>query len=81
MEVRKKFQSPFETAKEKGLKSEKDKVDIETDWDSPKVDTFFSSCCPDAFTTHPLAEKAHVYGSSLRKKEIVFHFDRDLEDK
>ncbi len=66
MEIEKIFENPFKTVKEKGLKSERDIVPIKINWDSPKGDTFFGRRCPDAFKTHPLAIKAHTYGSSLR---------------
>ena len=66
MECRIEFRSPFETAKEAGLVSKKEDVNLETDRDSPKSELFLDSVLENLFETHPAAIKSHIYGSSLK---------------
>lgn len=66
MECRIEFRSPFETAKEAGLVSKKENVNLETDWNSPKFEFFLNSVPESFFKTHPAAVKSHTYGSSLK---------------
>ena len=66
MECRIEFRSPFETAKEAGLVSKKENVNLEIDWDSPKFELFLDSVSEIYFKTHPAAIKSHIYGSSLK---------------
>lgn len=61
--------SPYEEAKKAGLVSIKDKSrsNMFDRWNRKEADTcFWPKCPPGMFDAHPLAKKAHVYGSSLK---------------
>ena len=59
--------SPYEKARKAGLKSVKDRRNIKTDRCIKTGEYFWDTSGPrDAFDAHPLARKAHVYGSSLK---------------
>lgn len=64
--------SPYEIAKQAGVKSVKAKKTSKTNDrrthknHSHEGDIWETDCSPDAFDAHPLAEITHKYGSSLR---------------
>ena len=66
MKCRIEFRSPFETAKEAGLVSKKENVNLDTDWDSQEFELFLHPAPESFFETHPAAVKSHTYGSSLK---------------
>ncbi len=60
-----KLLNPYEEAEKAGLVSQKKKVNLATFEYRDRRREFWPDAPKDAFETHDLARKAHVYGSSL----------------
>lgn len=61
-----KLLNPYEEAKKAGLVSEKNKVNLASFQYRDRQTAFWPAAPKDALETHPLARKAHVYGSSIK---------------
>lgn len=57
--------NPYEEAEKQGLVSDKKKVNLATLEYRDRRTEFWPDAPKDVLETHPLARKAHVYGSSL----------------
>lgn len=61
-----KLRNPYEETKKAGIKSEKDRTHFSFGSNRTDEENTWDTKGKDPFGTHPLARKAHVYGSSLK---------------